>query len=100
MGAAVAQGAIRRAFVAGLAGLAVDALIVVARLVGVAGDAGRFGDIRGVGNFVVRVVTRIARECGVRALRQLLPLLVAGGALGCGVAGGVQIRAGDAGKQA
>ena len=48
VGAAVAQGAIRRAFVAALAGLAVDALIVIARLIGVAGDAGWFGDIRGV----------------------------------------------------
>ena len=77
-----------------------DALLVVTRLVGVAGHARGFGDVSGVRNFLVRLVAGIAGERGVRALGQLLPLLVAGGALGCGVAGGVQIRAGGAGKQA
>ena len=96
--AAVAQRAIRRAFVAAFAGLAMDAFIVVARLVGVAGDAGWFGDIRGMRNFLVRLVTRIAGERRVCALRQLLPLFVARGTFGSGVAGCVQIRAGDAGK--
>ena len=44
--AAVAQRAIRRAFVAALARLPVDALVVIARLVAVAGDAGGFGNVR------------------------------------------------------
>ena len=99
VGAAVAEGAIGRAFVAALAGLAVDALVVVAGLVGVAGDAGRFGDIRGVRDLVVRLVAGIAGERRVRALRELLPLLVAGGASGGGVVpGGVKRSAGDAGE--
>ncbi len=100
VGAAVAEGAIGRAFVSALARLAVDPLIVIAGLIGVAGDANRFGDIRGVRDFVVRFVAGIAGERCVRALGQLLPLLVAGGAFGSGVAGGVKVRAGGAGKQA
>src|ERR1039458_6539193 len=99
---AVAQRAIRRALVARLAGLSVDAFIVVAGLIGVARDAGGFGNVGRMGNFFVRLVAGIAGQPRVRALRQLLTLLlVAGDALGRGgVTGGVKVSPGDAGKQA
>jgi hypothetical protein len=100
VGSTVAQGAIGRALIAALTGLAVDALIVIAGLIGVAGEARRLRDIRGVWDFFVRLVTGIAGEICVRALGELLPLLVAGCALGDGVIGGIQIGAGNAGKQA
>jgi hypothetical protein len=100
VGAAVAEGAIGRPLITALAGLAVGALLVIACLIGMAGNAGRFGDIRGVRDFLMRLVTGIAGERCVCALGQLLPLLVAGGTFGCGVAGGVQVSAGGAGNQA
>ena len=50
---AVAQGAIGRALIAALTGLAVDALVVVTGLIGVAGEADGFRNIRRVGNFFV-----------------------------------------------
>ena len=71
MGAPVAQGAIRGAVVTGLAGQPVNAFIVVPRLIGMAVDALRFGDVRRVGILLVGVVTGIAGEVFVSALRQL-----------------------------
>ncbi len=100
VGAAVAQGAIGRPVVSTPARLAVGTLIVIACLVGMARNTGWFGDIRGVRDLFVRFVAGIAGERCVRALGQLLTLLVAGGAFGSGVAGGVKVRAGGAGKQA
>jgi hypothetical protein len=62
VGAAMAQGAIRRAFIPVLARLAVDAEGVVAGLVLVAGNTLRLGD---VGRMVVGFVASIARQPGV-----------------------------------
>ena len=98
--AAVAQGAIGRTLIAALTGLAVDALIVIAGLICVAGEAGGLRNIGGVRNFFVRLVAGVAREICVRALGEFLPLLVAGCALRDGVIGGIQVGAGNAGKQA
>jgi len=81
MRAAMAQGAIGRTFVAGLARQAVDAAGVVARLVFMAGDALRLGDVGRVRILLVRVVTGVAGQPLVSALLQLLPLIVAGSAL-------------------
>ena len=94
VGAAVAQGAIGRAFVAALARLAVDTLFVVAGLVGVARDAGRLGDIGRMGDFVVGLVAGIAGERGMRALGEFRPLIVTGGAFGRRFVGGGVARQG------
>jgi hypothetical protein len=50
---AVAQGAIGGALIAALTSLPVDALIVIAGLIGVAGEADGLWNIRRVGNFFV-----------------------------------------------
>jgi hypothetical protein len=63
----------------------VDALIVIAGLICVAGEAGGLRNIGGVRNFFVRLVAGVAGEICVRALGELLPLLVAGCALRDGV---------------
>jgi hypothetical protein len=81
MGAAVAERAIGRAFVARLARQPVHAAGIIARLVRMAGDALRFGDAGRMRIFFVRVVTGVAGEVFVGALRQFLSLFVAGSAL-------------------
>ncbi len=79
--APMAQRAIRRAFVAVLPRLAVDADGVIASLVGVASGADGLGDARRVGGRVVPVVAGVAGDPGVSALGELLPLVVAGRAV-------------------
>ena len=81
MRAPMAQRAIRRAFVAVLPRLAVDAEGVIAGLVGVASGADGLGDARRVGCRVVALVAGVAGEPGVSALGELLPLAVAGRAV-------------------
>ena len=76
--AAVAEGAIGRALIPALARLAVHAEGVIARLVLVASGAHGLGNARGVRILLVGFVTGIARQPRVRALRQFLPLVVAG----------------------
>ena len=86
--AAVAEGAIGRAGVALLDGLAVHALFVIRGLIRVAAGAGRLGHAFRMGVLVVLDVAGSARHRGVRALCHLLPLLVAGRAIRLAVHGG------------
>ena len=97
--ASVAQGAIGSALIAVLARLAVHAERVVARLVLMASGAHGLGNARGVRILLVGFVTGIARQPRVRALRQFLPLVVAGGARSAGRARGCQ-RMGAGPRQA
>src|ERR1017187_4766041 len=77
MGAAMAQSAIGGAFIAVLAGLAVNAESVVAGLVLVTGDALRLGDVGGVRILAVGLVASVAGQPGVGAFFELLGLVVA-----------------------
>ena len=64
-----------------LRGLAVHALLVVGGLIGVAGGAGRFGDVPDA-EICRGIVAGVAGQGGMRALGDFLPLFVAGGAVG------------------
>ena len=79
--AAVAQGAIGRAFVAALRAMAVHAAGVVAGLVLWQVTHCGLGILAGCGILLVRVVAGVAGQPLVSALLQFLPLIVAGSAL-------------------
>ena len=83
MRAAVAHGAIGRAFVAAFPLLPVDAAGVIAGLVLMARCARRLRHSGGMGILVVRLVTGFAGQPRVSALLEFLPLIVAGNAIGC-----------------
>jgi len=95
MGAAMTEGAIGSAFIAGLTSLAVNAAGVIAGLIRVAGCADRLGNAGGMRILFVGIVTGFAGEPGMSALFELLSLLMAGRALrrGRGI-GGLQAGAG------
>ena len=77
----MAHRAIRRAIVAVLARLAMDAEGVIAGLIGVARGAFGLSDARRVSGLVVTVVAGVAGKTGVSALGEFLPLVVAGRAV-------------------
>jgi len=84
MRAAVAKAAVGRGLIAMLARLAVDAAFVVAGLVGMASAALRLGNARLVRILAVRLVTGVTSQSRVRALGQLLRLVVTTGAVELG----------------
>jgi hypothetical protein len=95
VGTPVAQGTIRRAFIPSLAGEPVGALGVVARLIGVAVDAGGFFDVSRMRILIVFLVAGVAGEGGVGALGKFIALIVAGDALRLGRFGRRKSGGGD-----